>query len=79
MITDTTPEAQKRQHEIFARMSGEQRVRMAMELSDNVRDVAWQGFRRRHPMVSEEALRPMFLMELHGIELPRRSEGQTDE
>ena len=42
MITDTTAEAEKRQNEIFARLSGEQKVRLAMELSDTVRDIAWE-------------------------------------
>jgi hypothetical protein len=69
MITDTTAEAEKRQSEIFMRLSGEEKIRLAMEFSDAVRDIAWAGFRRRHPSVSEETLRAMFLKEVHGIEL----------
>ncbi len=69
MITDTTPEAEKRQHVIFERLSGEEKVRLAMAFSDTVRDIAWAGFCRRHPSVSEETLRVMFLEEVHGIEL----------
>jgi hypothetical protein len=69
MITDTTAEAEKRQNEIFERLSGEEKVRLAMAFSDTVRDIAWAGFRRRHPSVSEEILRVMFLEEVHGIEL----------
>ena len=79
MITDTTAAAEKRQNEIFERLSGEEKVRLAMAFSDNVRDIAWAGFRRRHLAVSEETLRGMFLRELHGIELQARSEGQHHE
>jgi hypothetical protein len=71
MLNDTTAEAEKRQHEIFDRLSGEEKVRLAMEFSDAVRDIAWAGFCRRHPSVSEETLRVMFLEEVHGIELIR--------
>jgi len=76
MITDTTAEAERRQNEIFARVSGEQKVRLAMELSDTVRDIAWEGFCRRHPLVSEERLRAMFFAEIHEIESRKRAEGQ---
>ncbi len=79
MITDTTAEAEKRQNEIFARMSGEQKVRLAMELSDSVRDIAWEGFCRRHPLVLEDRLRAMFFNEIHGIQSPKRAEGQGNE
>ena len=79
MITDTTAEAEKRQNQIFARLSGEQKVRLAMELSDSVLDIAWAGFCRRHPLVSEKRLRDMFFKEIHGIELRKRPEGEGDE
>jgi len=79
MITDTTAEAEKRQNQIFARLSGEQKVRLAMELSDSVRDIAWEGFCRRHPLVSEKRLRAMFFKEIHGVESLKRPEGQGDE
>ncbi|MFC1896701.1 hypothetical protein ACFL0Q_08620 [Thermodesulfobacteriota bacterium] len=69
MITDTTPEAEARQHEILLAMNGEQRLRLAMAWSDTIRDICWAGFRRRHPSATEKELRVMFLMELHGIDL----------
>ncbi|MGA2401848.1 MAG: hypothetical protein ABSG91_09085 [Syntrophobacteraceae bacterium] len=58
-------------------LSGEQKLRLAMELSDIVRGVAWAGYRRRHPSGSEETLWTMFLEEVHGIELPRRPEDKA--
>ena len=69
MITDTTPEAEERQREIFRAMNGEQRLCLAMAWSDNVRDIAWAGFQRRHPSASEKELRAQFLREVHGIEM----------
>lgn len=77
MITDTTLEAQERQHDIFERLRGEERLRLAMAFSDTVRDIAWSGFCRRHPGLAVERLREMFLQELHGIEVPERS-GRPD-
>jgi hypothetical protein len=79
MITDTTPEAEKRQNQIFARLSGEQKVRLAMELSDMVRDIAWAGFCQRHPLVSGKRLRAMFFKERYGIEPRKRSKGPGNE
>ena len=77
MITDTTAEAEKRQHEIFARLSGEQKVRLAMEFSDTVRDIAWEGFRQRHALVAEKTLRALFFEEVYGIELLRDQKAKT--
>jgi hypothetical protein len=68
MTTDTTPEAEKRQHEIFMRLSGEQKARLAMEFSDTLRAIAWAGFRQRHHSVSEMTLRSLFFREVYGIE-----------
>jgi len=45
MIIDTTPAAQKRQHEIFRRMSGERRLLLALVFSDQIRDIAMEGLR----------------------------------
>ena len=79
MITDTSAEAEKRQNEIFEQLSGEEKVRLAMEFSDTVRDIAWAGFLQRHPSALEETLRAMFLAEVHGIELPARSGSERNE
>jgi hypothetical protein len=73
VITDTTAEAEKRQNQIFARMSGEQKILLAMEFSDSVRDIAWEGFCRRYSSVSEETRWVMFLEKIHGIELRKGS------
>jgi len=77
MITDTTPAAQKRQHEIFKRMSGERRLLLAMAFSDQIRDIAMEGLRRGYPSASEEALKAIFIKEMYGISLPQRPERET--
>jgi len=70
-MRDTTPEAEKRQEEIFKRLSGAEKVRLAMSLSDNIRDIAQAGLRSRHPSASEKELKSIFLRELYGIEIKK--------
>jgi hypothetical protein len=77
MVTDTTPAAEKRQHEIFKRMSGERRLLLAMSFSDQIRDIAIEGLRRRHPSVSEENLKELYFKEIFGITITHRAERKT--
>jgi hypothetical protein len=77
MITDTTLSAQKRQYEIFRRMSGERRLLLALAFSDQIRDIAMEGLLRRHPSASEEALKAIFIKETHGVTIPQRLERAT--
>jgi hypothetical protein len=65
-LSDTSPEAQAIQLEIYRAMSGEQRLLMALEMSDFVRDLAKARIRREHPEwpeseVNRELLRIAFL------------------
>ena len=69
MISDTMKDAELRQHEIFKRMSGEQRMLLAMAFSDTVRDLALAGLRSRHPTASEAEQRMLFIKEVHGVEI----------
>jgi hypothetical protein len=46
---DTTPAAQARQRDVFRRMTPEQRVALAAEMSDEIRAVTEAGIRHRHP------------------------------
>lgn len=73
-ISDTTPAAEKRQHEIFMRMSGERRLLLAMSFSDQVRDIAFEGLRRRHPSVSEGDLKAIYFKEMFGISIPHQAD-----
>ena len=73
MATDTTPAAEKRQHEIFMGMTGERRLLLAMAFSDQIRDLAIEGLRRRHPLASEEDLKAIYFKEMLGVEIPHRT------
>lgn len=64
-IKDTTPEAQAVQEEIIRAMTGEQRVLLAFEMSEFVRELARSGIRQQHPdwpedLVARELLRLAF-------------------
>lgn len=78
-MTDSNPDRDKRQHKVLARLSPEERLRLAMAWSNQVRDLAWAGFRRRHTGIPEERLPVMFLRELYGIDMPEPSGRQGNE
>ena len=64
-ITDTSPEAQAIQLDIYKKMSGEQRLILALEMSVFVRDLAKVRIRKEHPEwpeseVTREILRMAF-------------------
>jgi hypothetical protein len=62
---DTSPDADRVQHEIFARMSGPRRIELAIEMSIAMRAISADGIRARHPAYDEaqvgHALNRMFL------------------
>ena len=65
-MNDTSPEAALIQMAIYRRMSGEQRLRLAMEMSEFARELCLAGIRRLHPdwsdaQVRREMLRWTFL------------------
>jgi len=49
--------ALQRQREAFRRMTPEQRVALAAEMSDEIRAVAEAGIRHRHPAYSDDQIR----------------------
>jgi hypothetical protein len=77
MTPDTTPAAKHRQQEIFRRMSGERRLLLAMGFSNQIRDIAMDGLRRRHPSVSEDDLKAVYFREMFGVMIPERAERTT--
>lgn len=56
MPLDTDAAALAIQQDIFRRMSPEQRLRLALEMSQSMRDLALAGLRQRRPELSEEQL-----------------------
>jgi len=51
---DTTIEAARKQFEILRRLDAETRLKMAFELSDNLRSFVEAGVRLRHPEYDEQ-------------------------
>lgn len=54
---DTTPEAWEVQTQIWRRMSGQEKIELAFEMSENVRQIAAAGVRQRHPGYSDDDVR----------------------
>jgi hypothetical protein len=63
---DTSPDAARRQIEIFRRMSGPERVAMAWRMSEAARELAVAGNRHRHPDWTPEQVHDALLEQLHG-------------
>jgi hypothetical protein len=51
---DTTLEAHRKQVEILRKLSPQRKALMAMELTDNIRQIAIEGIRSRHPEFNEK-------------------------
>jgi len=54
MPSDTSIEAARKQFEILRRMDAETRLKMAFELSDNIRGIVEAGVRFRYPQYDEQ-------------------------
>ena len=65
MSFDTTPEASAIQQGIFRRMTTAQRLKLALDVSESLRNITRAGLRSRHPEftaheLSRELLRIMY-------------------
>jgi hypothetical protein len=67
MPSDTSPEAAAIQAEIFRRMTTEQRLRLALEMSESMRNVALAGLRSRHPELTEQELSRELMRLMYGF------------
>ena len=70
MISDTHPKAALVQQEIFRRMTTSERLRMALEMSESMRNVALAGLRSRCPELNEEELSRELLRIMYGFTPP---------
>lgn len=70
---DTSPTARERQRDVFRRMTPEERVALAAEMSDEIRSVSEAGIRHRHPAWTEDDVRA----ELAAIVLGRAHAGRV--
>lgn len=69
-MRDTTPEATAVQEAILRRMTAEQRLRLALEMSDSMREVALSGLRSRRPELGERELWRELMRLMYGV-VPR--------
>ena len=70
---DTDEKAEQIQLEIYRRMTGSDRLKLAMDMSDRTRATTLAGIRARHPEYSEEQARYALFRLLHGDEVFRRA------
>lgn len=67
MPFDTSPEAATIQEEIFRRMTTAQRLRLALEMSESLRNVALAGVRTRQPELNAHELSRELLRIMYGF------------
>jgi hypothetical protein len=65
--SDTSPEAAAIQQEIFRRMTAAGRLRLALEMSESMRNVALAGLRSRRPDLSTEELSRELMRLMYGF------------
>jgi hypothetical protein len=63
---DTTPAAYERQLALYRSMPPEQRSALALTMSDDIRRVAAEGIKRRHPDYSDRDVRRALVALLYG-------------
>lgn len=69
---DTTIEASRKQFEILRRLGPEARLKMAFELSDNLRGIVEAGVRGRNPNYNEQKIKQEVLRLMIGETLFRQ-------
>jgi hypothetical protein len=67
MAPDTIPQAAAIQEEIFRRMTSAQRLRLAFEMSESMRNIALAGLRSRQPELSGDELSRALLHIMYGF------------
>jgi len=67
-LPDTSATALERQREAFRRMTPEQRLALAAEMSDEIRALAESGIRHRHPDYTDHEVREALVVILLGRE-----------
>ncbi len=75
--SDTTIEAARKQFEILRRLGAEVRLKMAFELSDNLRSLVEAGVRQRHPDFDEQRVQQEVVRLMVGETLFRQMRPDT--
>ncbi len=66
-MLDTTPEAAAAQAAVYRRMSGEEKVRIALEMTETVRHLAMTRIAEQHPGFTPAQIREQLIWELYGV------------
>ena len=75
-ISDTTPDAQAKRDELLRAMSGEERLRIAQELTLGVQRLAFAGLRRRYPDLPDDDLWLKLAARRLGVDVVRKVYGR---
>jgi hypothetical protein len=67
MASDTDAALSAIQHAVFRRMKPEERLHLALEMSESLRNVALAGLRSRHPELSPNELSHELMRLMYGI------------
>ncbi len=67
--SDTSPEAQRVQDDIYRRMSPAQKLRLVFELQEIGKHLVMAGLRTRYPQASEEEIRHLWARQHLGDQL----------
>lgn len=70
MAFDTTPAAATVQGDIFRRMTTEERLHLALEMSESLRNIALAGLRSRRPELDADELARELMRIMYGIVPP---------
>jgi len=58
---DTSPEAQRKQYELMSRLSPTERLKLAFDLTEAMRQLVISDLRHRYPLANEETIRRKFI------------------
>ncbi|MEM9596679.1 MAG: hypothetical protein AAGD06_20590 [Acidobacteriota bacterium] len=64
---DTSADAHRAQFEVYRRMTGAQRLRIALDMSEFVRECAKSRIRKRHPEMTEREVTRELIREMYGV------------
>jgi hypothetical protein len=69
---DTTFQVQRAQFESYRKMGPENRLAIGFELSDSMRNLAFDSYRSAHPELSRQELQLHLFQRVQGWQLPQR-------
>jgi predicted alpha-1,6-mannanase (GH76 family) len=75
-LSDTAPEMQAKRDALLRAMSGEERLRIARELTLGVQRLAFAGLRQRYPDLSDDELWLKLAARRLGVDVVRKVYGR---